>query len=201
TRIDNMPMYGQPEIDRPAHLVKADEDFINSVVSGFGTRKEASKAWWAQGEKHMSQGNLDFAMRRYNQAWLLNPNNYQPYWGFARVQLEKGNVDDALKYFIKAESLIDDPRRKPALLSDMGSAYSVKGSTDSSYFAKANSKFAQSTKLDPKYPNSWRLWAFSLYEQGKYRDAWKKVEMAENLRARPFPRRFLSALSEKMPRP
>ncbi|MCU7796308.1 MAG: hypothetical protein KZQ75_04160 [Candidatus Thiodiazotropha sp. (ex Myrtea spinifera)] len=79
TRIDNIPMYGQPEIERPAHLLKADEDFVNSVESGFGTREEASKTWWAQGEKFMSQGNLDFAMRRYNQSWLLNPNNYQPY--------------------------------------------------------------------------------------------------------------------------
>jgi tetratricopeptide (TPR) repeat protein len=201
TRIDNIPMYGQPEIERPAHLVKADEDFINSVVSGFGTRKEASKAWWAQGERFMSQGNLDFAMRRYNQSWLLNPNNYQPYWGFARVQLEIGNVDDALKYLEKAESLIDDPYKKVALLADMGSAYTEKGITDNSYFAKANSKFALSTKLDPEYPNSWRRWAFSLYKQEKYREAWEKVDRAENLKARSFPQAFLTALSEKLPRP
>lgn len=201
TRIDNIPMYGQPEIERPAHLLKADEDFVNSVESGLGTREEASKIWWAQGEKFMSQGNLDFAMRRYNQSWLLNPNNYQPYWGFARVQLEKGNIDDALKYLEKAESLIDDPYQKVALLADMGSAYTVKGTTDSSYFAKANSKFSKSIKLDPKYPNSWRRWAFSLYEQRRYSDAWEKVDKAEALKARPFPQGFLSALSEKLPRP
>lgn len=80
-RIDNIAMYGQPEIARPDFLKKADEDFIKQATSGFGSREAASKAWFAEAEKFMSQRNLDFAMRRYNQSWLLNPNNYQPYWG------------------------------------------------------------------------------------------------------------------------
>lgn len=83
-RIDNIPMYGQPEIPRPDFLKKADEDFIKQATSAIGSREAASKAWYAEAERFMSQGNLDFAMRRYNQSWLLDPNNYQPYWGFAR---------------------------------------------------------------------------------------------------------------------
>ena len=200
TRIDNVPMYGQPEVKRPDALKKADKDFIKKAVGGFGTREKASKAWWAQGEKFMSQGNLDYAMRRYNQSWLLNPNNYQPYWGFGRIQLQKGKVDNAIKHLKKAESLINDKYQKVALLVDLGTAYSVKGTKNSSYFNKANAKYSQSIKLDPKYPNSWRRWAFSLYEQGKYKEAWEKVSKAKKLNAKPFPHAFLSALNKKMPR-
>ena len=200
-RIDNVPMYGQPQIERPESLKKADEDFIEKAESGFGSREEASKAWWAQAEKFMSQGNLDYAMRRYNQSWLLNPNNYQPYWGFARAMLEQHQIDEALKYLEKAEELIDDQFQKVALLADMGTAYTVKGAMDSSYFTKANSKFSKSIKLDPEYPNSWRRWAFSLYEQGNYLEAWEKVTKAEGLKARPFPPAFIAALNEKLPRP
>src|SRR3989344_8037606 len=117
-RIDNIPMYGQPEIPRPDFLKKADEDFIKQATSGFGNREAASKAWYAEADKFMSQGNLDYAMRRYNQSWLLNPNNYQPYWGFARVMDARDNYDGAFKYFKKANELINDPFQKPALLSD-----------------------------------------------------------------------------------
>ena len=179
TRIDNVPMYGQPEIERPAFLKKADEDFVQKASTGFGSREEASKAWWSQGEKFMSEGNLDYAMRRYNQSWLLNPNSYQPYWGFARVMLEQNKVDDAIKYLEKAESLIEDPYQKVALLADMGSAYSHKGIGSPEYFEKANQKFEESVALDPTYPNSWRRWAFSLYDQGNFKGAWEKVEKAE----------------------
>ena len=201
SRIDNIPMYGQPEVERPDVLKVADEEFIKSASSGFGSREEASKAWWSQGEKFMNEGNLDYAMRRYNQSWLLNPNNYQPYWGFARVMLEQNNVDESIKYLEKAESLINDPYQKVALLADMGSAYSYKGMESPGYFEKANEKFAESIALDPTYPNSWRRWAFSLYDQGNFKGAWEKVEKAESLNARPFPPKFISALEAKLPRP
>lgn len=201
TRIDYIPMYGQPEVERPAALKEADDDFIKKASSGFGSREEASKAWWAQAEKFMSEGNIDYAMRRYNQSWLLNPDNYQPYWGFARVMLEQNKTDDAIKYLEKAEDLIDDPYQKVALLADMGSAYTYKGKQDSSYFSKANKKFSESIGIDSSYPNSWRRWAYSLYEQGDYIGAWEKVRKAESLNARPFPADFLSALEAKSPRP
>ena len=200
-RIDNIPMYGQPEIERPENLKKADEEFIKKASSGFGSREEASKAWWAQGERFMNEGNLDYAMRRYNQSWLLDPTNYQPYWGFARVALEEDKLDDSIKYLEKAELLVDDPYQKVALLSDLGTVYTYKGLTDPSYFQKANLKFTESTTLDPSYPDSWKRWAYSLAEQGNYSEAWEKVKKAEGLNAQPFPSSFISNLESKMARP
>jgi len=199
-RIDNVPMYGQPGIERPDTLKTADENFIQKAISGFGTREAASKAWYAQADKFMREGNLDYAMRRYNQSWLLDPENYQPYWGFARVLLEQDKIDEAILHLEKAETLINDPYQKVALLSDMGSAYTYKGNQNPSYFTKANKKFSESTELDPDYPNSWRRWAYSLYEQEKFKEAWEKTEKAQNLNARPFPASFLSALKSKLPK-
>lgn len=200
-RIDTIPMYGQPEIERPDFLKKADEEFIRQASGGFESREEASKAWFSQGETYLSEGNLDFAMRRYNQSWLLDPTNYEAYWGFARVLLELDQVDEAIKHFETAESLIEDPYNKVALLSDMGSAYMYKGIESPEYFSKANEIFSESVALDPSYPNSWRRWAFSLFRQGDYKGAWEKVEKAESLNARPFSPQFISALEAKMPRP
>ena len=182
-RIDNIPMYGQPAIPRPEHLKKADEDFIKDAVAGLGSREVASKAWFAQGDEYMQKRNLDFAMRRYNQSWLLNPNNYQPYWGFGRVMLERGKFEEAALHLEKAKELVDDPYQKVALLVDLGTAYSVRAETvaktnatdGARLFALANQTYSEALSLDPKYGNGWRRWAMSLYEQGDYAQAWEKV--------------------------
>jgi len=208
-RIDNYPMYGQPEISRPDFLQKADEDFINKVGTEFGDRKKASTMWWQQGDKFANEGNLDYAMRRYNQSWLLDPENYQPYWGFARVKTATREYEEAFKYFKKANELIDDPYQKPALLTDTALGYHNKANSldknntqeRDKYFTLANSKFEESTKLDPTYPNAWAAWAHSLYFQDNYKESWVKVKKALELDASLVSDTLLQNLKNKMPEP
>jgi tetratricopeptide (TPR) repeat protein len=209
TRIDNVPMYGQPTIERPEVLKRADEEFIKQASEGIGGREKASVVWWMQGDKFMAEGNLDYAMRRYNQSWLLNPNSFRASWGFGRVLLEQGQLDESLKHLEKATQLVDDQYQKVALLADTATAYSVKANrtvTENSkerakYFALANQHYEESTKLDPNYPNSWRSWARSLYFEGRFAEAWGKVKTARSLGAPEFPPQFIKALEEKMPQP
>ena len=155
----------------------------------------------------MREGNLDYAMRRYNQSWLLNPNSFRPYWGFGRVLLEQGQLDESIKHLEKANQLVDDDYQKVALLTDTASVCSVKANNSANgsnertkYFSLANRYFGESTKLDPTYPNSWRSWARSLYFEGHFAEAWQKVNAARSLGAR-FPPQFIKALEEKMPEP
>ncbi|HJV36629.1 hypothetical protein [Geomonas sp.] len=208
TRIDNIPMYGQPAVERPDFLKKADEEFIQQATSGFGSREAASKAWYTQAEKFMREGNLDYAMRRYNQSWLLNPNNYQPYWGFARIVAEQDKLDDAIGYLEKAKSLCDDSYQKVALLADVGTIYSYKGDSipkdrrdeRARFFAVADQNFLESTRLDPKYSDSWLRWSQSNFREGKYTEAWKKLEKARSLGAKESAT-YLKALEEKAAEP
>jgi hypothetical protein len=59
SRIDNVPMYGQPTTPRPEALHKADEDFIKKASAGFGgSREAASKAWYAEGDRFLRELNL-----------------------------------------------------------------------------------------------------------------------------------------------
>jgi tetratricopeptide (TPR) repeat protein len=209
TRIDNIPMYGAPSIQRPDELKRADEGFIRQASEGLGGRKKASQAWALQGDKFMGEGNLDFAMRRYNQSWLLDQNNYQAYWGFGRVMLQRGKVEEAIQHLEKSKQLVEDQLQKAALLSDLGSAYSVQAENAASgsaqdrarLFLMANQCFSESTALDPSYGNSWRRWAMSLYEQENYAGAWEKVKRARKENARPLPAAFIRALEQKMPEP
>jgi len=202
-------MYGQPDINRPEYLKKADENFIAQASALYGgDRSAASDAWIAEGDKHMKDRNLDYAMRRYNQAWLLNPDSFRPYWGFARVATAQHKFDEAFTYFQKAMELINDKYQEAALVCDFGIAYHNKANgikddpqEQGRNYDLANQKFKESIEIDPSYPNSWEAWAFSLYHQGKYSEAWVKTKKAKSLDPNIVSEHFLNMLQEKMPEP
>ena len=207
-RIDNIPMYGQPEIPRPEALKEADADFIEKAIAGFnGSRELASKAWAEVANDFFQKGNLDYAMRRYNQAWLLNEKNYQPYWGFGQVMMVRERFDEAIKFYERAQSLIDDKCQEPALLTDLGLAYSFKArsifndqDTRNKYFGIANNHFEASSNLDNTYAVVWEAWANSLYHEKKYAEAWEKVRKATEM-GRPVHPMFRERLNQAMPEP
>lgn len=191
-RIDNVPMYGQPEESRSPEQLKADQDFIETASKEFGGSEKASTIWYLKGDEYFSQKNYDYAMRRYNQSWLLNPDNYQPYWGFGRVMLQINEFKRSVTYFKSAKELVDDDFQKVALLGDYGAAlsYAAVNEKDKTkkdeLFMLAEQQFRESTALDSEYGNTWRQWAFSLWQQGKNGTAQKKLVVAESLGS-PYP--------------
>jgi tetratricopeptide (TPR) repeat protein len=206
---DTLPMYGQPKIARPENLKKADEAFIRDSTLRFGSRQAGSNTLAAQGWAAVRARDNDLAMRRFNQAWLLNPKNYSAFWGFGAVLSQKGKLLEALEQLETARQLVDDPTQRVALLSDLGavhSAYAARLPADrqlerAQQFILANSRFTESLENDPKFAPAWREWAMSLYDQERYSEAWIKVKKARELQAEPFPPEFLKKLSAKMPEP
>ena len=200
-------MYGQPEIPRPENLKKIDEDFIRDATFRFGSRQAASRALAEQGWASVRRGMFDVAMRRFNEAWLLNPKNYQAFWGFGAVLSEQGKLAEAIEQLETARELIDDPQQRSALLSDLGAVHSAYGARlpadkqldRAQHFITANNRFAESLEMDPNYSRSWREWAFSLYEQERYSEAWVKAKRAMELNSEPFPANFLDSLKKKVP--
>lgn len=204
-RIDNLPMYGQPGIPRPEFLKKADADFISKASSAFGgDRKAASKIWSEQAAHFLAERNLDYAMRRYNQAWLLDDANYEVYWGFGRVMVESDHFEDGAKFTRQAIELCHDDVQLPAVYSDLGVAYSYfadsmppeRSSERSAAFAAANEAFNKSVNLDPKYGNAWRRWTISLAMERKYSEAAEKAKRAKELGAPPIPSKLLKEIED-----
>lgn len=207
-RIDNIPMYGQPEIPRPDFMKRGDESFIREAIKPFnGSRELASKAWAMEADRLFRGGDLDFAMRRYNQAWLLDETNYLPYWGFGQVMMVIEKRDEAIKFYEKAKLLIDDDFQKPALYTDLGLAYSFKARSITSpehdrqnYFKLANEYFQRSAELDRSYPVVWEAWANSLYHEHNYKEAWEKIKRARET-GQKINQTFLNRLSAALPEP
>ena len=206
---DTLPMFGQPKIARSDSQRQADEAFIRDNALRYKTRQAASSAFASQGWSAIRAKQLDAAMLRFNHAWLLNPKNYNVFWGFGAVMSERGKLMEAIEHLETARELIDDPVQRPALLADLGnvhSEYASRLSTDKQlerahHFVMANSRFTESVENDPKFASAWREWAISLYEQERYSEAWIKAKRARELKAEPFAPEFLKKLSAKMPEP
>lgn len=209
-RIDSIPKYGQPEVVRPARLRQADEDFIKEAMKGFSTRRQASAAWFQEGERYLAEGNIDYAMRRYNQSWLLDPTNFQPYWGFGRILLEQDKRDEAVEQLEAAVTRVDNPKYEVALLVDTATAYAYNGERfagqnmadrAAANFSKANETYARAEKLQPYNGNIYRRWAIARFLEKDYPAAWFNVKRARELGARPLPGGFMHRLSSRMPEP
>jgi tetratricopeptide (TPR) repeat protein len=206
---ETLPMYGQPGIVRPDELKKADAAFARQATIKYGSPGAASSVWAAQGWASLRNGKPEIALQQFNQAWLLNSQNYQVFWGFGAVLSEQGKLEAAVEQLSVANQLIDEPAHKVALLSDLGSVYSELAARlpedrqldRAQHFISANQRFAESLDIAPNYAPSWREWAISLYRQERYSEAWIKAKRAIELKAEPFPAGFLDDLRKKHPEP
>lgn len=200
--IDQFPMYGG--LDRSANptLKAADERFISDVTQAFGSREAASDRWVEEGIRFYYQDNYAMAMKRFNQAWLLNPDNPDGFWGFAVVYHDegrnceaKGMIDEALKRRLS----------KPIALADAGRIYTLCAAGDTSLDEAARSQiYADSEALYEKAnelaPNSDYIhgsWATAYYWRGEYDRAAEMAVKARNL-GFIFPGAFVNLLSEKL---
>ena len=101
---NQQPMYGG--IQKTAEMKKADEEYIHRVLAMGYTRQSGARAAVELGFKYFSKGDFATAMKRFNQAWLLDPTLGDTYHGFALVLIERdGNDWGAEQLFRKALSI------------------------------------------------------------------------------------------------
>lgn len=207
---ESQPMYGQPEQVRPDYLKWEDASFIKQTSQRYqGDVKRASREWTIKGNELLRYGDVEGAMRKFNQAWLLDDSNYQVYWGFGQVLVIKDELPEAKRYLWKAYELIDDPFQKPALLTDLATIVSLQGDAlpaaktaeRDALFLRANDYFEKVLELDASFFPVWQRWAQSLYREGNYGAAWEKIHAAKARGVKQFSKRFIEQLSAKHPEP
>ena len=206
TPINLIPMYGYPNIEKTATQKKADEQFIKTVVADSGSREKSSKDFAAWGWAERQKGNIDNAMRRFNQAWLLDPNNFLAYWGFGAITLSNKKPGEAVVYFEKALGLIDDESQKPRLFVDAARAYALRSNIEkqatpeksNESYNKAKILITKALDADLKYGKAYRIGALISYSHGDYRTAWEIVNRARTTGNYKFDDEFIKSLSDEM---
>ncbi|MEQ8428193.1 MAG: hypothetical protein RIC91_10215 [Gammaproteobacteria bacterium] len=96
---DDQPMYGGMNRSGDKELAMQDARFIAEATNTFGTREHASIGYVDSGfEAHLNDKNK-LAMQRFNEAWLLNPDNPYVYVGFGVLYKKQDQFCDAMQMF------------------------------------------------------------------------------------------------------
>jgi tetratricopeptide (TPR) repeat protein len=101
--INQQPMYGDTE--KAAALQSADDKFVAGIEKQGLSRADASRHAVKAGWGYWARRDLGTAMSRFNQAWLLDPENGDAYHGFALVTSMRGGAPaEVERYFRLATS-------------------------------------------------------------------------------------------------
>jgi len=198
-------MYGGLDRTSNPNLKRIDDQFIADVTKQFGSREKASDLFVEQGIRFYSSDNYAKAMRRFNQAWLLNPDNPDAYWGFAMVYHDKQQLCEAQKMI---DIAVDHGLRKPIALADAGRVITLCASHSNDLsnddrnieYARSESMYKKAIAEAPKNDYILSSWATAYYWRGNYAQSWKMVEEARSVGAI-FPGKFIEMLRARMPEP
>ncbi len=92
---NTLPMYGGKDAIATPIQHKANADFINTFITQGVSREEAASGIAKGAWNHFNQGDLETAMKRFNQVWLLDPKNSESYKGFIAILEKQGKTKDA----------------------------------------------------------------------------------------------------------
>jgi Tfp pilus assembly protein PilF len=204
--IDQVPMYGGMDRSTIPELKAADEKLIADTTNHYGTREKASTAFVNNGFAYYQRDDLANAMRRFNQAWLLNPQNPEVYAGFGSVLHDKGRNCEAMQMMEKAIAL--NPPTFQGIYPDAARIITLCAVSDKDLSAEAKLKllerseslYKKAEEIEPNKRYVYGSWATAYYWRGKYSDAWAMVTKERAAGGKPN-EKFLELLREKMPEP
>lgn len=96
---NEMPMYGG--IPRTSDEKGADDKLIQSTISEYGSREAAFQRAFEFGWNYFYRENYAAAMKRFNQSWLIDPNDSRIFNAFGMVVAAQSNQAAAIPWFQK----------------------------------------------------------------------------------------------------
>jgi len=205
-KLDELPLYGGVNRAEIPELKAADERFIAEVSAQYGSREKAARVWTEQGFVFYQRNNLDMAVRRFNQAWLLDPRNAEPYAGFASVLHDQGKVCEAMR--MMNEALKRNPPSFQGIYPDAARITTLCAVNDQALvptardelLGKAEALYQKAEQIEPDKRYVYGSWATAYYWRGLYARAWSMVARERAAGGQPADG-FLRQLRAKMPEP
>lgn len=135
------PMYGPGE--KTEGSKKADAAFVAKIESLGVTRVEGAKRILGTAWAYFEHGDLDGSILRFNQAWVLDPENSEVYHGFAAVSAQRGVPASEIEHYYQMG--LSKPSPSPALYVDYARFLTLQRRFDDS-IAMANKALAMTDK-------------------------------------------------------
>lgn len=113
--LNEQPMFGG--LPKSPAMIKADEELIASAAK-YGSRAKTSDMSVTLGWRYLGKRDIPAAMKRFNQAWLLDPTNGDAFHGFAVIVMDRDH--DAAKADQLFQQGLSAPRQSPGIYLDYG---------------------------------------------------------------------------------
>ena len=204
---DQRPMYGGEDRAADPALRDADAKLVADAKKAFGNARDASDAFASDGDAAFRGGDTASAMRFYNQAWLVDKDNPNVYWGFAAVLYQRDEYCESTRMLDAGAARGPMPPRVRAIgalvYAGCGITLAKFRDTDPSrYFARAEELLKQA-EADPNASRSTVIdaWARYYYGRGDYTAAWAKVAEYRRVVGKEVDPAFLASLRDKLPEP
>ena len=144
------------------------------------------------GWRYFKQGDMETALRRFNQGVIVDPNFAPAYFGIAYVYSVQNKLDLAIQNYRK--SIEKDPTFTHSY-SNLGLALLYSGKSQEAF-----PMLQKALELDGKNGDAHVNMALYQFETKNYAAAWKHVHLAQDHKARVKPE-FIRDLKSKMPEP
>jgi len=197
-----LPKYGL--IQKNESEQKADEKFIAIVKEQYkGNLTKAAEDVALSGWGYLRQNDNMNAMKRFNQAWLLDNKNGTALWGMAVAEQKRAlptSMATSMELFTEAEQY---KKEDINFAVDYARAMSFRAIQlkDLTLLRDALNRYAKISQKDPNHTLNFQNWAITLYQIGDYKQSWEKIKLAEATpRKNELDKIFLEALESKMPR-
>ncbi|MCC8425933.1 M48 family metallopeptidase [Mucilaginibacter sp. UR6-11] len=194
TEINLIPEYGN--VAKTKGQLAEDDTFIKLCLKEDGTYRKASEHMVQLGFKYLYQSDIKTAMRRFNQAWLLDHQNENVYWGFGAIYFSFNDYDEALKQLDKGLAINPNSSN---ILTDKATIYTgyfvIKH--DKNDLNNAINLFTKSYKMDPVNQNTlFKLSVAYFYKQDCV-NALKYYNECDKLGGQPIPPGYADALKKQ----
>lgn len=118
TDIRLLPKYGN--VEKTEEQKNADNIFIETMLKQNSTYRKASDRFINLGFQYLFQNDIKTAMYRFNQAYLLDSDNTDIYWGFGAVYMTLGQYEKAKEQYEEGLAITPDNTN---LLTDYGTYF------------------------------------------------------------------------------
>ncbi len=180
---NELPMYGN--VQKTPEQTAIDETFIRGVTAEAGNKEAAAKKMLELVWQYAHRGDVKTAMKRCNQAWVLDPNNPEVFFGFGVLLSKQKKPDEAIKMYTKAIQL--DPTYVDAYYNRGLDSYR-QGKYD-----QAIADYSQALTLKPDDAQTYNDRAVAYFRTKDYDKSWEDVQKARAL-GYPVHPGFLKAL-------
>ncbi len=197
-----LPMFGSGK--KTEDEAQSDRRFVEIAVKGSGSSELAAIELSRMGWDAYRKKDYKLAMSRFNQAWLVDPNQGEAYWGFGLMTGLDEKIDDSIGLLRKAAELVPQSPKKARLFCDLAYAYSVKGdpvepaAEREKIYVQAAKYYEAAEVSDPNLALTQSHWAMLLFKREKFKESWERASRARTLGGEGLDPDFAKAVEAQM---